>query len=171
MLRNNKEDEEITTSDDYGFNINRIRDYKLMLEEFSHHELNEYGDFTKVDIDLELFKNIIIFIDDLYTEQLSGLYENYSIESLAASLLYNVGVYCLINKKQKAGMQEILNSMKEWHYLDYDDKLIIIGGIYQEFDNMDNIIHPYSNSEYIPKPKEETPHCKIIQFPTQNSKK
>ena len=33
-------------------------------------------------------------------------------------------------------MQEILNTMKNWYYLDYMDKVAIVNSIFEEYKNM-----------------------------------
>ena len=163
------DNKDVLPSKDNGkFDIRNPKHYKLMLDDFNEHELNDYGDFNSLDWDFKLFRDIIVMIDDLYSYQLEGLYENYDINLLAATLLHNVGVYCLLNKREHVGMQEILNAMREWGYLDYDDKLMIIESIYQEFAGMEHITHPFTNGEYRPKVTtniEQEGDCKIIKFP------
>lgn len=155
---------------DGNFNIRKAKHYKYMLQDMNEHEDNPYGDLFQAVWDFEIFKEVICMIDQLYSEQLSDLYEDYDIKKLAASLLYETAVYSVLNKKKKVGMQEILNTMKNWRYLDYQDKLIIIESIFNEFEGMENIIHPFLDR--VPsKKQEEKVSCKIIQFPGPTPKK
>lgn len=157
--------------DSLGFDIYNVKDYEELLIGMSESEDNQYGDLTAPNWDLETFKEVICLIDQLYTEQLSELYDYYDIDKLAASLLYNTAVYAVLNKKENVGIQEILNTMKNWNYLDYDDILIIIKSIFDEFEGMENIIHPFTGKVVVEEKAESKGPCKIIQFPTQNSKK
>jgi hypothetical protein len=157
--------------DSLGFDIYNTKDYEELLIGMSESEDNQYGDLTAPNWDLETFKEVICLIDQLYTEQLSELYDYYDIDKLAASLLYNTAVYAVLNKKENVGIQEILNTMKNWNYLDYDDILIIIKSIFDEFEGMENIIHPFTGKVVVEEKEEVKGPCKIIQFPTQNSKK
>lgn len=155
---------------DGNFNIRKAKHYKYMLQDMNEHEDNSYGDLFQAEWDFETFKEVICMIDDLYSLQLSELYEGYDIKKLAASLLYETAVYSVLNKKKTVGMQEILNTMKNWHYLDYEDKLVIIESFYNEFEGMEEIIHPFLDR--VPsKKQEEKPVCKIIQFPGTTPKK
>ena len=181
-LNNPKNPEDFFSAFDQGFNIKKPKHYQLILEDLNEHESNTYGNFFDVEWDFKLFKEIICMIDELYGEQLEELYDNFSMEGLAATLLHNVAIYCVLNKKASAGMQEILNAMREWHYIDYEDKLVIIESIYREFTKMEDVIHPFTGSTFTPSDNEEVeefdddyeeeaekkserPQCKIIEFP------
>lgn len=181
-LNNPKNSEDFFSAFDQGFNIKKTKHYQLILEDLNEHESNTYGNFFDVEWDFKLFKEVICMIDELYGEQLEELYDDFSMEGLAATLLHNVAIYCVLNKKASAGMQEILNAMREWHYIDYDDKLVIIESIYREFTKMEDIIHPFTGSTFTPSDDEELkeyeddyeeeeekvterPQCKIIEFP------
>ena len=149
----------------YGntLDISNPNDYKRLLKRLSKSEKNKYGDFTEIDFDYETLKEIICMIECFYGKQFKENYPDFDIKLLASTFLYETAIYAKINNKNRVGVQEILNTLKNYHYLDFEDKLHIADAIILNFDS-DGINHPFREN---PKPKS---YGKIIQFPIKENK-
>ncbi len=63
--------------------------------------------------------------------------------------MYNAFVYAKVNNRSKVGLEEIINTFKNWNYLDdeFDFKLKILDAIFTEF-KIDSRLHPYSKKTW-----------------------
>ena len=58
--------------------------------------------------------------------------------------MYNAFVYTVLNKKEKVGIEEMINTFKNWNFFEnlFDLKLRVLDGIFEEF-KIDYALHPY----------------------------
>ena len=154
-----------TNESRYGnaIDISNVDDYKRILRGMSRSDKNKYGDLTELDYDFETLKEIVCMIECIYGAEFKKTYQEFDIKLLASTLLYETSIYAKVNNKRKVGLQEILNTLKEYHYLDFEDKLHIADAIFLNFDT-EGITHPFREQSFF------KPQRKIIQFPTNNNK-
>lgn len=149
----------------YGnaIDISNPKDYERLIKRLSKSAKNKYGDFSEIEIDYETLKEIVCMIECFYGVEYKEKYPDFDIKLLASTLLYEIAIYAKVNNKKVAGLQEILNTLKNYNYLDFEDRLHIADAIILNFDD-DNIKHPFREN----KPSKH--YGKVIQFPTKENK-
>ena len=145
----------------HTFDIENIEDYHLILNGLLSHDeyYSQFGDISKLTIDLEQVKEIMIIISEKFKQELIENDPDYRNLDLVVSFINNLIIYLLVNNKTSVDTKEILHTFKEWDYITLDMKINMIDEIFANKE-LDYSINPYRTKE-----KEKVP--KILKYPNK----
>lgn len=157
--------EELNSSDHYlkTFDIIDPTCYSFLLECFTSidEKLKEYGDVSSVSWDLFALRDIMSYMLTNFHREIAEIKGDFYNSTVVMDFMYNAFVYASINKTGKVSIEEIINTFKNWLYLDdcFNLKIKILDGIFEEF-NLDYSLHPFHKNV-----KKKGDKSKTIAFP------
>ena len=128
------------------FDVNNIEWYEFLLKCFDQVDpsIKEYGEFTSVEWDFYALRDIMSFMLTNFNKELESVKGEIYNSKVVIDFMYNAFVYTVLNKKEKVGLEEMINTFKNWNFFEnlFDLKLRVLDGIFDEF-NIDYALHPY----------------------------
>lgn len=128
------------------FDVNNIEWYEFLLKCFDQVEpsVKEYGEFTSVEWDFYALRDIMSFMLTNFNKELESVKGELYNSRVVIDFMYNAFVYTVLNKKEKVGIEEMINTFKNWNFFEnlFDLKLRVLDGIFEEF-KIDYALHPY----------------------------
>lgn len=164
ILKNNEilvETEPLVDHNRCQFDITSIDEYKLIVTILNQKVPTQYGDFSHLEWDYEILKEVMISIINNHSKELYELDNEFYHFDLVASFIYNAAIYAKLNKKSSVGINEIINTFKEWPYIPFSLKLSMLDTIFKEL-NLDYKSHPFRKTEHIEK--------KVLEFVPKTEK-
>ncbi len=128
------------------FDVNNIEWYEFLLKCFDQVEpsVKEYWEFTSVEWDFYALRDIMSFMLTNFNKELESVKGELYNSRVVIDFMYNAFVYTVLNKKEKVGIEEMINTFKNWNFFEnlFDLKLRVLDGIFDEF-KIDYALHPY----------------------------
>lgn len=142
------------------FDVNDISWYEKMLKYGSEANNNTYGNYYDVEWDLEALRDIMSFMLSNFRWKFIDAKGDYYNSEVVISFIHNVFVYAKVNNRDKVGINEIIQTFKNWNFFEglFALKLEVLDAIFANF-NLDYSMHPYRSKQI----KEEK--GKILKFP------
>lgn len=153
--------EEYLESKEYlikSFDIEDISYYEMLKRVYAKVNNNEFKDATNLEWDLETIRQVMSLIvrrfGIIIEKENDGPYHF----AMTSTFFYHLCAYASLNKATKVGIEEIINTLKNFDYFEFTMRKDIIDAIFEEF-NLDYRMHPFRKE----KKKDET--GKIYSFP------
>lgn len=133
------------------FDVSDIKWYEFLLKTFTKvsEDLKEYGEVTSVEWDLFALRDIMSFMLNNFHQELLSIKGELYNSKVVIDFMYNAFVYTKVNNKTKVGLEEMINTFKNWSF--FEDnlalKLKILDAIFTEF-NIDYSLHPYKKQTW-----------------------
>lgn len=128
------------------FDASDIKWYEFLLKTFTKvpADLKEYGEVTSVEWDLFALRDIMSFMLSNFHQELLSIKGDFYNSKVVIDYMYNAFVYTKVNNKTKVGLEEMINTFKNWSFFEdnLDLKLKIMDAIFNEF-RIDYKLHPF----------------------------
>lgn len=158
--------EEYLESKEYlikSFDIEDISYYEMLKRVYAKVNNNEFKDATNLEWDLETIRQVMSLIVRRFGIILEKRQDGPYHFEMTSTFFYHLCAYASLNKATKVGIEEIINTLKNFDYFDFEMRKDIIDAIFEEF-NLDYSMHPYRS-----KKKKDTTG-KVYSFPTYSEK-
>lgn len=140
------------------FDIYSERDYHTLIQNFSSsEEILKLGNPNELEWNMDLLIKIIQTIGLNYRDELLENNASHNNLNLAASYIYNLISYALVNKRKEVGYKEMIATFKNWNYLPFSIKLKALDDIFEQ-EQISYEEHPFKISASKKQPQ------KVIEF-------
>ena len=130
------------------FDVEDVKWYEYLLECASKVEENKYGSPYDVEWDLYALRDVMAFMLINFRTKLTEAKGEYFNSEVVMSFMYNVFVYATVNNTGHVGINEIIQTFKNWDFFEglFNLKLEVLDAIFDHFD-LDYSMHPYHNKK------------------------
>lgn len=126
--------------------------YEYLINVLAHDENNNYGDFSEIPWDMDFLRQVVHEMTTTFKLLIQRERGEFDAYALAVSFVYNVGVYAMVNNRGSVSAYEIIQTFKEWEYLERETKVMIVDYLFEKY-NLDSSMYPYQKlKNYRPKP-------------------
>lgn len=141
------------------FDAENLSDYRALIDsvaDLKEFEEENYGNPKNLIWDMDLLRTIIKTISR-HSQEIEEYRGEYSLFNVAASFIYNASLYATLNNRREVGLQEQLNTFKEWPYLPFELRLDVLDEVFTE-NGISYENHPFNLT------KARRQKTKIIKF-------
>jgi len=134
---------EVVGEDSDFFDLDNEFSYRIVIDRVAKSDhCKRYGVASKLIWDIDSLKTMMQIIFNDFGDKLQKDKDKIIDLDLITSFVISTTIYSLANKKEKVGIEEMVNTFKTWDYMPYSLKLEALNCVVEKM-NLTDVKHPY----------------------------